>query len=88
MHASDFEWDLNSANFDSLKSPRVLCVSNSSSLLGLSEPDPLLEKRYVHYIQSPTRGQEPLNDHLADGCGLKTELFRFPEMIRIRVQSP
>ena len=29
--------------------------------------DPLLEKRYLHYIQSPTRGQEPLNDHLADG---------------------
>lgn len=68
--------------------PRVFSVFDSSSLLGLSERDPLLEKRYVHYIQSPTRGQEPLNDHLADGCGLKTELFRFPEMIRIRVQSP
>lgn len=59
----------NSANSRILSTPlnpRVT-VFDPSSLLGLSERDPLLEKRYVHYIQSPTRGQEPLDDHLADG---------------------
>lgn len=82
-----FDWCKFSNSFDSFKLPRD-CIFDPSSLLGLSKRDPLLEKRYVHYIQSPTRGQEPLDDHLVNGCGLEVELFRFPEMIRIRVQSP
>lgn len=61
-----------SNSLDSLKSPRDLFRFFELArffffFFLLFERDPLLEKRYLHYIQSPTRGQEPLNDHLADG---------------------